>query len=74
MIRLTSGDLSEQHGFALAESALNAMLAASDQADRCDILHKALLELQRLPHAKRAAGGFTAMVVNVIERGLGLAG
>lgn len=72
MSRLTSGDLAEQHGFALSESALNAMLAAPDQATRGDILKTSLLELQRLPLPKRAAGGLTVMLTNVIERGLGL--
>ena len=70
---LTSGDLSEQHGSAIAESCLRAILAAPDQAARGDILQSSLLELQRLPHPKRAAGGFTVTMVNVIERGLGVA-
>jgi hypothetical protein len=71
--RLTSGDLAEQHGYALAESALTAMQAAPDQADRGDILHTALLELQRLPHPRRSAGGFSVGLICTIERGLGVA-
>lgn len=70
---LTSGDLAEQHGGAIAESCLRAMLAASDQAARGSIVKAALLELQRLPCPKRAAGGFSGALVNVLELGLGVA-
>jgi hypothetical protein len=73
MICLTSGGLAEQHGNAIAEGCLRDMLAAPDQAARGDILRSALLRLQCLPHPKRATGGFTTTMVNVIERGLGIA-
>lgn len=53
MSRLTSGHLSEQHGFALADSALTGMQAAPDQAERSDILHAALLELQKTKRLAR---------------------
>lgn len=72
MKRLTSGDLAEQHGAAISESCLNAVLAAKDQATRGDIVQTALLRLQRLPHPRRSVGGFTSVLVNALELGLGL--
>lgn len=70
---LTSGDCSEQLGSILASGALNEILGASCQAERGDILKTAILELQKLPHPKRAVGGFSGVLVNVLERGLGVA-
>jgi hypothetical protein len=69
-ITYTTGDCSEHAGNAIASNCLDAMLNSVSQAESGDALQTALLDLQRLPHPKRAAGGFTAALVNVIEIGL----
>jgi hypothetical protein len=46
------------------------MLASNTQAEHCIALTAALLDLQRLPHPDRAAGGFAVAMVNVLEIGL----
>ena len=62
MSAFTAADCAEQAGGLLAHNVLNEMLAA---------LHKALLDLQRLPYPDRAAGGFAVSLVAVLERGIG---
>ena len=65
----TPDALAEHHGGQIAHDALNAMLAAPAQAQRTTILQNAIA-LSRATHPARAAGGFSARTVNVIERGL----
>ena len=67
-----AGNLAEQAGNAIAANCLNAILAAKTQGERVRAIQSAVLDLQRLPHPKRAAGGFSVALVNVLERGLGL--
>lgn len=69
-ITYTAADCVEQAGSLIASSCLRDMLKAPSQAERIAALQAALRDLQRLPHSKRAAGGFAAGVVNVIEIGL----
>jgi len=57
-------------GSALAVNCIDALLAGHTQAERSKTLTNALLDLQRLPHSKRAAGGFAVALVSVIEQGL----
>jgi hypothetical protein len=71
MSAFTAADCAEQAGGLLAHNALNDMLAAPSQAVSVAALHKALLDLQRLPHPDRAAGGFAVNLVAVLERGIG---
>lgn len=66
----TTGDCSEHAGSAIGGNCLDRMLNSARQAESGEVLQTALLELQRLPHPKRAAGGFTAALVGVIEVGL----
>lgn len=68
--RYTPAQLAEHHGSQIAHDALNAMLAASNQGQRSTILQNAIEALSRTTHPARAAGGFAAGMVNVIERGL----
>ena len=70
--RTTTAQLAEQAGGALAMDCLDDMLAAKTQGLRVATLQTAILDLQRLPHPKRAAGGFAVALVNALERGLGL--
>lgn len=70
--RTTTAQLAEQAGSAIGSDCLNDMLAAKTQSLCTATLQTALLDLQRLPHPKRAAGGFAVALVNVLERGLGL--
>lgn len=62
----------EQAGGGIGIDCLNAMLAAKTQGERMRAIQSALIDLQRLPHPKRATGGFSVALVNVLERGLGL--
>lgn len=68
--RTTPGNMAEQQGAAIAVTALDAILATEDQAERLDILQDAILDLAELPRHDRAAGGFAAVLVNVIVSGL----
>lgn len=67
-----AGNLAEQAGGGIGFDCLNAILAAKTQGERVRAIQSAVLDLQRLPHPKRAAGGFSVALVNVLERGLGL--
>ena len=67
-----AGNLAEQAGGGIGIDCLNAILAAKTQGERVRAIQSAVLDLQRLPHPKRAAGGFSVALVNVLERGLGL--
>ena len=67
----TAADCAEQAGSAIATNCLSAILNAPCQAESVAALQTALLDLQRLPHPKRAAGGFAVTLVAVIERGVG---
>ena len=66
----TAADCAEQAGHAIATDCLNDILNAPSQAVSTAALQTALLDLQRLPHPKRAAGGFALALVNVLEVGL----
>ena len=67
-----AGNLAEQAGAGIGIDCLNAVLAGATQGKRLRAIQSAVLDLQRLPHPKRAAGGFSVALVNVLERGLGL--
>lgn len=67
----TTSDSAEQAGSAIATNCLTTILNASSQAASMAALQTALLDLQRLPHPKRAAGGFAVALVAVLERGIG---
>lgn len=67
-----AGNLAEQAGAGFGIDCLNAILAAKTQGERGMAIQSAVLDLQRLAHPKRAAGGFAVALVNVLERGLGL--
>lgn len=66
----TAADCAEQAGNAIASNALNDILNAPSQAVSMAALQTALLDLQRLPHPKRAAAGFALALVNAVEVGL----
>lgn len=66
----TPAQRAEQAGSGIAMDCLNAMLAADSQGERLGILQGAILDLAELPRHDRAAGGFAAILFNVIERGL----
>ncbi len=66
----TAADLAEQAAHSIASNCLQAMLSSASQAFSGEAHKTALLDLQRLPHPKRAAGGVIAALVNVIEVGL----
>jgi hypothetical protein len=68
----TSADCAEQAGSAIATNCLSDMLNAPNQAESVTVLQAALLDLQRLPHPKRAAGGFAVALVAVLEKGIGV--
>lgn len=63
-----AGNLAEQAGGRIGHDCLTAMLAAKSQGECVSAIQSAVLDLQRLPHPKRAAAGFS----RVLERGLGL--
>lgn len=67
-----AGNLAEQAGAGIGIDCLNAILAADTQGKRIRAIQSAILDLQRLPHPRRAAGGLAGVLVNVLERGLGL--
>lgn len=66
----TAADCAEQAGSAIAINCLNDILNSPSQAVSVTALQNALLDLQRLPHQERAAGGFAVALVNSIEQGL----
>ena len=61
----------EVAGNTIAANALNDILNAPSQAVSMAALQTALLDLQRLPHPKRAAGGFAVGLIAYLERGMG---
>ena len=67
----TAADCAEQAGHAIGTNCLSDMLNAPSQAESVTVLQAALLDLQRLPHPKRAAGGFAVAMVATLERGIG---
>ena len=67
-----AAELAEQAGAGIAMAYLKEMLAAKTPGARMEAMHAAVLELQRHPHPKPAAGGFGMALVDVLERGLGL--
>lgn len=70
---LTAGDMAEQAGATIAHTALEAMLNAQDQAARVVILADALAHLcEDCAERDRAVAGFAGLLVNVLERGLGV--
>ena len=68
----TAADCAEQAGHAIGTNCLNEILNAPSQAVSVTALQTALLDLQRLPHPKRAAGGFAVALVAVLEHGIGV--
>ena len=69
-ITYTAADCAEHAGNAIATNCLNDILNAPSQAASMAALRTALIDLQRLPHPKRAAGGFAVALVNTLEVGL----
>lgn len=67
----TAADCAEQAGHAIGTNCLNEILNAPSQAVSVVALQTALLDLQRLPHPKRAAGGFAVALVATLARGIG---
>ena len=67
----TAADCAEQAGNTIASNCLNDILNAPSQAVSMAALQTALLDLQRLPHPKRAAGGFAVGLIAYLERGMG---
>lgn len=65
-----AGNLAEQAGAGIGIDCLNAVLAAKTQGERLRAIQSAVLDLQRLAHPRRAAGGFAGAVVNVLEIGI----
>ena len=65
-----AGNRAEQAGAGIGIDCLNAVLAGTSQGERLSAIQSAVLDLQRLAHPKRAAGGFAGAVVNVLEIGL----
>ena len=68
--RIIAGDAAEIEGSDIARVLLDNLLQSENQAQKSILIHAALIDLQHLPHAKRAAGGFAVMLVNVLEVGL----
>lgn len=66
----TAADCAEQAGGLIATNCLNDILNAPSQAESMATLQTALIDLQRLPHPKRAAGGFAVALLPVLEVGL----
>jgi hypothetical protein len=66
----TAADCAEQAGGTIAHTALNDMLAGDSQAKRYAILKAAILDIAKLQHFDRAAGGLAVAMVSVIETGL----
>ena len=67
-----AGNLAEQAGAGIGIDCLNAVLTGATQGKRVRAIQSAVLDLQRLAHPRRAAAGFSGVLVNVLERGLGL--
>ena len=67
-----AGNLAEQAGAGIGIDCLNAVLVGANQGKRSRAIQSAVLDLQRLAHPRRAAAGFSGVLVNVLERGLGL--
>lgn len=65
-----AGNVAEQAGAGIGIDCLNAVLAGATQGERLRAIQSAVLDLQRLAHPRRAAGGFAGVLVNVLERGL----
>jgi len=65
-----AGNLAEQAGAGIGIDCLNAVLAGKTQGERLRAIQSAVLDLQRLAHPKRAAGGFAGVLVNTLEIGL----
>jgi hypothetical protein len=66
----TEGDCAEEAGAMIAQSALDDMLTAISQGVSVAVLHKALVDLQRLTHPTPAAAGFAVALMNTLEVGL----
>lgn len=66
--------MAEIAGSHIGMSALNAILAADSQAARLRVLHDALQDAADGPERGRTLGGLAVVLVNVLERGLGLDG
>jgi hypothetical protein len=66
------GDAAEQYGSSIAETMLNSVLSADDQAEACRVVVAALTNAFHCddPVKYRIAAGFGVRIVNVIERGL----
>ena len=64
--------VAEKAGAGIAMAYLKVLLASKTPDERLTAMQTAVLELQRLPHPKPAAGGFGMAMVDVLERGLGL--
>lgn len=67
---LSEADCAERAGAALAEHALDVIRKAVKQSKSVCALESALLDLQRLPHPQRAAGGFAVALVAYLELGV----
>lgn len=67
----TAADCAEQAGNAIGTNCLNEILNAPSQAVSMAALQTALIDLQRLPHPKRAAGGFAVALIAYLEHGIG---
>ena len=67
-----AGNLAEQAGASIGIDCLNAVLTGATQGKRVRAIQSAVLDLQRRAHPRRAAAGFSGVLVNVLERGLGL--
>jgi hypothetical protein len=67
---LSEADCAERAGAALAEKTLDVIRKAVKQSKSVCALEAALLDLQRLPHPQRAAGGFAVALVAYLELGV----
>ena len=65
-----AGDYEEAFGAEIAQVCLDGMLAVNNQGARMELLQEALLHLRTRKHPKRASGGFSVVMVGVIEVGL----
>ena len=66
----TGADCAEQAGAAIGLDLLDALMAADTQGLRARLIQTATLNLAKLQHPDRAAGGFAVALVNVLEIGL----
>lgn len=67
-----AAEVAEKAGAGIAMAYLKVLLASKTPDERMVAMQTAVLELQRHPHPKPAAGGFGMALVDVLERGLGL--